>query len=201
MGTENTSPGGLARVVYREILEGDRRKFIAESNDSETGGGARDLRFRPYDKFGSIFSELFPLKDTVSRKRDGVKKSLERFMGTFYWSEHDKPDQKMNAYFEPPTDARPNEGRIAKVHTYPCFHPSRVPVTGTGDRLFLLLVQNANGEVWVHFVSESALRTDERWDPQFVHQIIACISGRRPKAHAVQGYIDYISGRSFCNGK
>jgi hypothetical protein len=39
-------PTAAARILYKEIVEGDLRKFRAESNDAATGGGARDLRFR-----------------------------------------------------------------------------------------------------------------------------------------------------------
>ena len=42
---DNSSRQPVARILYREITEGDLRKVLAKSNDSDTGGGARDLRF------------------------------------------------------------------------------------------------------------------------------------------------------------
>lgn len=41
----------VARVIFQVIEDGDRRKFEAVSNDADTGGGARDLRFRPANRF------------------------------------------------------------------------------------------------------------------------------------------------------
>ena len=38
-------------VVYKKIVDGDLRKFSATSNDTQTGGGARDLRFSPAAEF------------------------------------------------------------------------------------------------------------------------------------------------------
>lgn len=35
----------IAEILFHEIADGDVRKFNAESNDADTGGGARDLRF------------------------------------------------------------------------------------------------------------------------------------------------------------
>jgi hypothetical protein len=53
-------PTGIKRIVYYEIVEGDFRKFQAVSNDAPTGGGARDLRFRQYEKFLEVLKRLFP---------------------------------------------------------------------------------------------------------------------------------------------
>jgi len=66
---------GVKRIVYKEIVEGDFRKFKAESNDADTGGGARDLRFRPHDEFAKVFRELFPRSQQKTRKRDGKNRS------------------------------------------------------------------------------------------------------------------------------
>ena len=42
--------GTLKRLVYKEVLPGDLRKARGESNDdAAAGGGARDLRLRPWD--------------------------------------------------------------------------------------------------------------------------------------------------------
>lgn len=35
--------GQVARILYKEIVEGDRRKADAESNDSDSGGGGKRL--------------------------------------------------------------------------------------------------------------------------------------------------------------
>jgi hypothetical protein len=37
--------GQVARILYKEIVEGDRRKADAESNDSDSGGGQETFDF------------------------------------------------------------------------------------------------------------------------------------------------------------
>jgi len=43
--------GQVTRFVFKELKDGDLRKFTATSADANSGGGARDQRFSPYDKF------------------------------------------------------------------------------------------------------------------------------------------------------
>src|SRR4029079_6724773 len=63
----------VARVVFREIVPGDLRKVEADAQDAGTGGGARDLRFRPYEKFAPVFSVLLPERVQEMRKRGGER--------------------------------------------------------------------------------------------------------------------------------
>ena len=64
-------------VVYKKIVEGDLKKFFAQSNITQSGGGARDLRFSPAKEFFSIFQRMFTHKED-----DGT------FTGYFNWSEN-----------------------------------------------------------------------------------------------------------------
>ena len=76
---------GIARIVFREILDGDRRKFVAKSNDTDTGGGARDIRFRSWTKLKTVFRRMFPHVRHLSRRRDGKPVTEDAYVGTFSW--------------------------------------------------------------------------------------------------------------------
>jgi hypothetical protein len=188
------SSNTIRRVVYKEITASDRRKFVARSNDAATGGGARDLRFSPYKRFGDVFSRLFPTKRTEQRRRDGVQKDVPILVGEFHWHDAENRARTMESTFEPPTDVRPSEGRLTKVHTYPCF--ANVPSDAEGIVL-LLLIQNAQGAVWPHFTTERSLRGGG-WNRDVADGLLACIDAKR--AHvSVAGYMDFETGQSFCN--
>lgn len=51
----------VSRILFKEIVDGDVRKIHADSNDSDTGGGARDFRFGSYSELEHIFHSMFPL--------------------------------------------------------------------------------------------------------------------------------------------
>src|SRR5690348_4533593 len=103
-------PAGVKRVVFMEIVPGDLRKFRAESNDSPSGGGARDLRFRPFEVFDEIFAKLFPGNRTEQRRRGGMTSDVEIRVGRLSWQDSRGEYQSKEATFEPPTDVRPDEG-------------------------------------------------------------------------------------------
>lgn len=192
----------VARILYKEIVEGDLRKILAQSNDSDTGGGARDFRFGSYKQLMGVIKLMFP--DTVkeNRKRDGVVSQIDVFKGTFHWQKtaggtvHTK-----DSFFEPPTDVRPSEGRIARVHEYGCFDTSLIPKGGVGNRVILLLIQNYDGEVWPHFAEEQSLRTPGVWDQDVAKELLKCMDATRAEGRAVIGFRDFAAKSSYCNGK
>ena len=47
----------VVRVLFQILTEGDRLKMDAVSNVSPTGGGARDLRFRPGGRVSAVLQE------------------------------------------------------------------------------------------------------------------------------------------------
>jgi hypothetical protein len=192
----------VARILYKEIVEGDLRKILAQANDSDTGGGARDFRFGSYTQLMSVIKLMFPQTVKENRKRDGVVSQLDVFKGTFYWQNtaggtvHTK-----DSFFEPPTDVRPSEGRIARVHEYGCFDTSLIPKGGVGNRVILLLIQNYGGEVWPHFAEEQSLRTPGVWDQVVADELLKCMDATRAEGRAVIGYRDFPAKSSYCNGK
>jgi hypothetical protein len=194
------NPKGVARIFYKEIVEGDVRKMKAESNDSHTGGGARDFRFGDYEKLEPIMEKLFPEGAVLKRKRDGQQVDVEIRRGRFYWNFDGKEESK-EVEFEPPTTARPREGRITRVHEQPCFAPETIPNFDTGNKVLLLLVQRNDGTVWPYFIQESSLSVPGLWDKQVAQTILTCIEAKRPANRAVIGYRDFVTGDAYCNGK
>ena len=192
----------VARILYKEIVEGDLRKILAQSNDSDTGGGARDFRFGSYKKLMPVIKLMFPGVAKLDRKRDGVVSQIVVFKGTFYWQKAaSSPVLSKDSFFEPPTDVRPSEGRIARVHEYGCFDTSLVPKGGAGNRVILLLIQNYDGEVWPHYAEEQSLRTQGVWDPVVAKELLKCLDAVRGDRLAVIGFRDFAASSSYCNGK
>ncbi|HBO2552523.1 TPA: hypothetical protein VDV84_001425 [Pseudomonas aeruginosa] len=193
--------GHVARILYKEIVPGDLRKILAQSNDSDTGGGARDFRFGSFKTLLPVITEMFPKKTKENRKRDGVVEEIDVFQGEFFW--HDVSGQVMrkDSFFETPTDVRPSEGRIARVHEYGCFDTSLVPRGGVGNRILLLLIQLSDGSVWPYYVEEKTLRIEGKWDPVVAAELLGCLDAKRAANRAVIGYRDFTNAGKYCNGK
>ncbi|MBF4237467.1 hypothetical protein, partial [Vibrio anguillarum] len=130
--------GQVARILYKEIVPGDLRKIHAVSNDADTGGGARDFRFGSYQSIAATVMQMFPIPVVESRRRSGVLVPTTIYSGKFYWKQNGIVQTAMS-YFEPPTDARPAEGRITKVHEQPSLSTALMPTPTDGNRVFLLL--------------------------------------------------------------
>lgn len=129
--------GQVARILYKELVEGDLRKLQAKSNDADTGGGARDFRFSAYNTLLPVIRQMFPQPIERSRKRGSQMVQIEVFKGVFSWNGAGGVQCK-DAYFEPPTDARPLEGRIARtVSDVSVFPDCVIEVEGTTPRMLL----------------------------------------------------------------
>lgn len=186
------------RIYFREFTAGDEKKRQAKSNKSKSGGGARDIRM-PHRAFGPLMAEMLPSRRTVPRKREKQPVMLEIYSGTLHYPINpDDPqgeESTMMIDYEPPTTARSTEGRIPQIPKIPSLR--NVP-DGTLGTIFLLLVQNSRGELRAHYVTEDDLRR-AGWDPDLVNTILGC--AKKKKANrAVQGYIDYTSGKHYCHG-
>lgn len=192
--------GQVARILYKELKEGDLRKLQAKSNDADTGGGARDFRFGSYKTLLPVIKQMFPQTVNENRKRGGQIVQIDVFKGAFSWQNAKGDVQSKEAYFEPPTDVRPSEGRIARVHEYPCFDASHVKI-GVGNRVLLLLIQLDDGSVWPYYAEEKSLRTPNAWHPVVAKELLRCLDAERPVNQAVIGYRDFTNAGRYCNGK
>ena len=195
MGNGSMASGARtpARVLYREIVEGDFRKFDARSNDSDSGGGARDLRFRPYDKLKSTVQLMFPQSVTETTG----KRTIQVQKGVFQWLDASGTQHSKDAFFYPPTDSRPGEWRLARVHEHQCF-TQKMPRTNQG-RILVLLTQLADGTVWPSFATEHDLRTNKNWNPAVAKALLDCLNARRPSNKVATGFSDFQSTTNYCN--
>lgn len=150
----------IIRVLFMDIADGDRLKFEARSNISNTGGGARDLRFRPSAEFFPFFGRMFPGRETTLTRRRGASIEIEVLFGEARWEEGGA-ERRGTVRVWPPTDVRPNECRIAKI--------SSLGLSGciaddpNGGRSVFMMFQQADGTVRLYFTTETSLRNDD-WD-------------------------------------
>lgn len=166
-------------VIYKRIVEGDLSKFTATSNITQSGGGARDLRFSPAEEFFPVFQRMF------AQDADGVLR------GQFSWGNHAPTDAEIH----PPTNSRPNEVRIGRIHE--CFPQSVIPNDST-DCVLLIVFDNA-GRVSPYFTSLRSLKNDN-WHPAIKAPIIEGLSAKRSANVTAMGYVDMESGRHYTNG-
>ncbi len=158
----SSSGQAIIRVLLQNIEEGDRLKFEARSNVSATGGGARDLRFRPESDFLPFFGRMFPHKRIETRTSKGVQSQIEVFSGTVTWSEA-AVDKSATMEVWPATNARPNECRIARISSFGLY--DLIKSDPNGGRSVFMMFQQANNTIRLYFTTETSLRTGN-WDPE-----------------------------------
>lgn len=182
-------------ILYKELSAADLRKLEANSNDSKTGGGARDLRL-PHRAFGLIMSRLLPETRTQSR---GKKSTLDAIVNygpvTFY---EGSTRQTTEFVYWPPTDARPAEGRIARVHASPALG-GRMPEEGQG-RVLVMFIKWTSGMVTVHYAYERDLVISGVWADEVRIPIVSCMQASDSNNQSVQGYLDLHEGKGYCHG-
>jgi hypothetical protein len=186
------------RLLYKRFLRGDDLKLRSRSNISKTGGGARDVRFGPWDKFEDVVKVMFP--QTVhkpSRRKDPktgkyVKHQAVIHVGTLLFEDDQGASAEMPVEFWEPTGARSFEGRLARAGKLPPFRPGTMP-TGKGS-VFMLLAQDATGKLGGTWVTEHALRNLSGW----YKPVQKALVGALDKASAtdnLRGFIDLQTGK------
>ena len=175
-------------VVYKEIIAGDLGKFTATSNITKSGGGARDLRFSPSDRFLPVFQRLFP-KTKVERTKDGPKVFN---IGKFSWEKGVETDVKIGA----PTTSRPTEMRICSIDK---SFPSEYYPTDAADCI-LLFIYDSEHRVHPFFTTRVSLKNDA-WNPEIRSRILQGLAAQRPAGQAAMGYLDFENKDYYTNGK
>lgn len=172
------------------------RKLLGQSNDTASGGGARDLRlpwraFRPV--MHRIFTETVELKS--GRQIRTAKVSYKTSSGTHatttleYW---------------PATESRPSEDRVSKVHDSPAL-AARFPAQDKG-RVFVLFIRWNDGTATCHYAYEDDLRTTKLWAAEVRNVILGCMSdtdlkyaNRSHNPAATMGFYDFLDGTGYCH--
>lgn len=175
--------------MYKEIVPGDLRKLVAESNDSTTGGGARDLRL-PWRAFRPVMHRVFT-KNAVGRGGKPIR------VATIDYLDDDGKIQQTELEYWPPTDSRPTEDRIARIHASPALG-GRMPEAQKG-RVFVIFTKFDDGTVRCDYAYESDLRKKGVWAAEVTKQILGCMGSAILKNRTVEGYYDFTTGMGFCN--
>lgn len=173
----------VRRIIFREVMPGDLRKFTATSNDADTGGGARDFRFTPFHKFDGVFARVLPGRENVTRVRNKVRTQVTLYTANVSIPRKNGTTVTKKLRFEPPTTARGGEGRLAQLDKF-----ELEPPTGEG-RFLLLIIEDASGGVIVTFYSEQDLASGQ-WHPT-VNDFFKQVFAKPQKQNATQGYIDF----------
>lgn len=170
--------GKWRRFVFKRVVPGDIRKLNAESNDSQSGGGARDFRYSPAEKFWPVLSEM------SSNNQGGGCINI-----IFHW---DNGIEKQ-AVIHPPTRSRNSEIRIGRVHE--CCPTEFVPIPG--ENAIFLLVQDDLG-VHADFLTMKKLK-EARFVPRLRTYLASAIEGTASASIAPMGFIDFDNDTQFSN--
>lgn len=135
----------IAEVLFREITEADIRKINASSNDSQTGGGARDLRFGI--DFAPVLNRLFS-EEIVYEGRTPYR------VGVFehYHANGERTSEQVRYAFQP-TNARPGEVRIAQINKIN-FFMDLPEVCDADGILFIALIRKTEGFPQAQYLTE-----------------------------------------------
>lgn len=184
------------RVVYKEIVNGDMRKLLGESNDADTGGGARDLRF-PAMAFDPVLRPMFT-QDAIGRGGRAIRR------GDFVYLDTSHKPQKTQLDYWPPTLSRKTECRIARIHASPALG-GQMPRTDKG-RVFVVLVQFSDGAVRCDYAYEDELKAPDVWAQELSSAVLGCLASASVKNATrtvslvpAMGYYDFTNGTGYCH--
>jgi hypothetical protein len=186
------------RLLFKSIEKGDRLKLEARSNISASGGGARDMRL-PHRPFQPAVVKMFPKVVQESRRRDGKTKLLDLRKATLVWTDEQGQIQTKEITYEPPTTARPSEGRITRIHEIPPLAVAYLPPK-TDGRAIALFIQDSDGRLRAHYTSHAALVNPPRpWYPLARDTILAALKAT-PDGHSASGWVDFTTGLNYIHG-
>jgi len=188
-----------ALLVYREILEGDLRKLQATSNDDpDAGGGARDLRF-DWNAFRPVMHRIFS-KEATGRGGKTIRTA------TISYLDADQLSQTTTMAYWPPTEKRPWEDRVSRVHASPALRPDLL-LTDLG-RVFVTFTLFTDGTVRCDYAYEQDFRDENAWAPAVRDIVLGCLdatdakNGHRTNNRVpTQGYYDFSTGKRYCHAE
>jgi len=199
----STPPAMPYRVVFKSIEPGDLLKLDARSNISQSGGGARDFRF-PFQPFQPVMPKLFPTVVQEMRSRNKVRQLIDIREATLVWIDGNGQMQQKQIRYEPPTDARPSEGRIPRVHQIPPLAVGNLPPK-VESQPFVLFVEESGGQrLGVHYVSHYALlNAKPAWHPMLKNTILEALDKRKARKKKTEdsasGWVDFTNGRTYAH--
>ncbi len=169
-------------LIFKEALLGDLLKFQNQANISDTGGGARDLRFRT-----SVQGELKNVLDEMFDESIGDTRMKRKVVK---WFKNEKVNETEVEYWQP-TAARPKELRIARISRIEGWEISREvfdEVTRSGHFLFYLLILDEQGSLWARTFNSQRI-DPTKMDQAFIRKIEEVINSRYKVTK--QGYVRF----------
>ena len=189
------------RVLFKSIEPGDLSKVRGESNkDKKAGGGARDFRVS-HKRVEPVVHKMFPDAKIEKRRRKDKKTGVSgptdvtiRY-ATLRWRE-DGEEKEMKIWYEPPTSARPWEGRIAQVPKIPPLNLEKIPPASEGQAVVMFVEDNLG--LWAYYVSEASLKSvddngNPLWNPAVSKPILKALANKH-EGRTVVGWIDLEAG-------
>lgn len=186
-------------LVYREILEGDLRKLQATSNDDpDAGGGARDLRF-DWKAFRPVMHRIFS-KEASGRGGKTIRTAIISYVDS------DGAARKTTMAYWPPTEKRPWEDRVSRIHASPALRPDLL-LTNLG-RVFVTFTLFMDGTVRCDYAYEHDFRDEDVWAPTVRDIVLGCLGAtdvknghRTTNRVPTQGYYDFRTGKRYCHAE
>jgi len=172
-------------AYFQEVVDGDVRKLLAESNDSDSGGGARDLRM-PQAFWGALLP-FFPEK--IECGQEAIIYSSPKGMRT------DSHTIKLHL----PTISRPTEIRIGKIHEIDGWTLSAEEYNSlkkVGDSVYFLLTLDVKGRSWAQLAKHSSLAAPKA-DPNFFKFVNVVKTACGSKGKVTRGIFDFAGSNHF----
>lgn len=171
-------------TVFRQVLPGDVRKLRAESNDADTGGGARDLRFRGQP----VVRQLLRMFTQPTAER-GVMR------GRIHWATNPGTGHADVELWRP-TQARPNEVRLNTIHRiggWAVTDQEFNAAIAAGRRLFFILTLDTQDRIWASIFDEAYLPEQT----QIFRDHLAARAAATRNGRAITGAIDFARNETF----
>lgn len=179
------TPGRPSLAYFQAVVEGDVRKLLAESNDSTSGGGARDLRM-PQVFLGALLP-FFP------KEAEGGHEAF------IYSSPKGRRADSRLIKLHLPTTSRPNEIRIGKIHEIEGWKLSAqeyATLRQSGDEVYFLLTLDMDGRTWAQLAKHSALAATKA-DPNFFRFLQTTKGSCDERGKVTRGIFDFTGTNHF----
>ena len=167
-------------VFFKEVLQGDVEKYKTRSSTAGTSGGARDLRVSPADTFQPLLSQMISERTGDDRSTRGPV--LSQLNGALNIT-----DVELWC----PTDARPNELRIGRIHSLPGWEVSEDEFSRNqvnGVSMFYVLEMDVHGTVTAKVLTERQLTEQHA----AIANLVATLREGRTGRSAIVGAADVI---------
>lgn len=168
-------------VFFKQVMAGDIQKYNRRSSRAGTGGGARDLRLSPAPVFLPLLSQML----SEAGGEAGVTH------GRVLSSVGAGRSSETIVELWPPTNARPNELRIARFYEVPGWavrDEQFQRAVQRGERLFYVLEMDIHGTVTAKVMTDRQLSRDN----EVINQHIENLASRGPHRRSIIGAVDVV---------